>query len=121
MSILVKDGIADMQVLSAIGISRSELFAQLRGQAVTHLGVVERFYMEANGTFTLIKYEEPTSGLLVLPETDPDFIGEFEKDPALNVCANCGHRQSSLQATAAECPNCRHQEWTPAVCEKKVN
>jgi uncharacterized membrane protein YcaP (DUF421 family) len=121
MSILVKDGVADMQVLSAIGISRSELFAQLRGQAVTHLGMVERFYMEANGTFTLIKQDEPQSGLSVLPETDPDFIGEFEIDKTSNVCGNCGQRQAPRQATAVECPNCRHREWTPAVYERKIN
>jgi uncharacterized membrane protein YcaP (DUF421 family) len=114
LSILVKDNVVNIATLSEIGISRSQLFSQLRGQNVTHLGLVERFYMEANGTFTLVKLDEPRSGLSVLPDTDPDFIAEFEKDEQRKVCFNCGEQQESTGPDNC-CPNCGQQKWVAAV------
>ena len=110
--IVIKDRVVDMKALSAIGLSRSQLFPKLRRQNITHFGMVERFYMEPNGTFTLIKNDEPKPGLLILPETYPEFRDEFAKADSQKVCANCGLDQNLNKSC---CPNCGHREWVEAV------
>jgi len=114
ISILIKESIIDIEALSKVGLAQAELFAQLRGESITQLGMVDRFYMEANGEFTLIKRSQPQPGLTVLPDLDPEFVNELKSSPDTLVCDTCG-TNGSLAAISSRCPNCGHSSWLPAV------
>jgi hypothetical protein len=107
-------------LMKKVRISRERLFAQLRGENIVHLGMVKRLYMEANGAFTLIQNEEPTPGLMVLPDWDKEFVTEKLKPADVTVCKNCGPRKPAHVAPlngSAKCPNCKANEWTQAVMQ----
>jgi len=115
ISIMVRNSVVDIAVLSSVGLSREQLFAQLRGQSITQLGMVERMYMEANGTFTLIKRNEAQPGLSILPETDPEFAAEFEMCNDILVCDSCGTKRQKDDNDNQQCPNCGEHSWKHAV------
>jgi uncharacterized membrane protein YcaP (DUF421 family) len=98
-------------------ISRERLFAQLRNQNLSHLGAVKRLYLEPSGSFALVKNEKPKPGLMVLPDSDHDFVSRKLKVTDIVICKNCGKEapdQNALQTTP-ECPNCKDNDWTKAV------
>lgn len=115
VSTLISDSVINILVLSGVGLSQAELFAQLRGNGVTQLGVIDRFYMEANGSFTLIKKEKPEAGLTVLPDSDPDFIKELTIETTIQVCLTCGTKRKTDSDRHLHCPNCNQNSWTQAV------
>jgi uncharacterized membrane protein YcaP (DUF421 family) len=115
VSTLISASVIDLKVLSGVGLSQAELFAQLRGNSITQLGMVDRFYMEANGSFTLIKKEEAEAGLTVLPDADPDFIKEMMVETNVQVCLTCGTKKYTDSDQTMICPNCHHDSWTHAV------
>jgi len=50
IGVLVYDGVLNIKEMKITRISRERLFAQLRSEGIKHLGQVQRFYFEANGT-----------------------------------------------------------------------
>jgi uncharacterized membrane protein YcaP (DUF421 family) len=109
---LVHDGHLHLKDMADAKISRERLFAELRSNQLTNLGQVQRLYMEANGSFTLIKRDGKRSGLSVLPSWDEAFIKEQEKDQDKTVCTYCGFEQQNTNNH--ECPNCKKSQWTKA-------
>ena len=101
MSILVIEGVMQLDAMKDARISREQLFAELRGSGITQLGEVKRLQLEANGEFSLIQMPEPVPGLSTIPLWDKDYwgTGEMGND---TVCDNCGHK---LQGTTP-CPSC---------------
>jgi uncharacterized membrane protein YcaP (DUF421 family) len=70
MSLLVRDGVLQLNALKDARILRDQLFAQLRDKAIEHLGQVERVYLEGCGVFSVFRREQPVPGLSVLPTLD---------------------------------------------------
>ena len=64
-STLVENSVIQLPNIKESRITRELLFADLRSSGLIHLGHVRRFYMEANGAFTLIKNPQPQPGLSV--------------------------------------------------------
>ncbi|UOR06072.1 hypothetical protein MUN82_03005 [Hymenobacter aerilatus] len=90
--------------------------AQLRSQGLQQLGQVKRFYMEANGTFTLIKQQPARPGLTLAPDWDEDYI---QSQPAVSgayACTWCGQGQQADALPQAACPHCGRTQWRIAVC-----
>jgi uncharacterized membrane protein YcaP (DUF421 family) len=114
VSILVRDGVIDVKEMEKTGLSQERLFAELRCNAVLHLGEVERLYMEANGAFTLVKAKESSSGLSVLPIQDKGFINEWAFDDQHKICGFCG-KALSQKSEFIKCNNCGKREWRPAL------
>lgn len=110
-SALIVDGTIDLDELKHTRISKEQLFAQLRQEQVIHLGEVQRFYLEANGSFSLVKRERKKPGLPVIPEWDQAFIDEHDKS-AQKVCGNCGHLQADNQP---QCDACSKTCWRKAL------
>lgn len=81
VDLLVEDTVMNYDVMEKVRISRERLFAQLRSKNINHLGLVRRFYMEANGAFTIIPQDEQKPGLTVLPDWDKDFTARKLKKP----------------------------------------
>lgn len=113
--LLVKDGRLDFKNLEASVLSREQMLARLRQESVRNLGAVQRAYQEANGSFTLLTFNEPRPGLSILPAEDTAFRDEQEKADGQLVCNHCGQVQPAGQAPDTKCPNCGHQDWQPAV------
>ncbi|WP_162842727.1 YetF domain-containing protein [Mucilaginibacter pineti] len=114
LDILVNDAVIDLEVLKKVRISRERLMAELRGSGVRQLGSVKRFYMEANGAFTLIKNEEPNEGLLILPSWDREFCERLTRSVTQYACVSCGLLQPKTIDPTTSCPHCRHTEWQAA-------
>lgn len=113
---LVSDGVINMNELKRVSLSHERVLAQLRSQQVVQLGTVSRFYIEANGTFTLMSRHESFPGLSVLPPWDTDLRNCFE-EVDVKVCMQCGYPQKPPFNEKMDCPNCRKKKWIPAVRE----
>ncbi len=116
---LVVDSVMHPDVMEKVRISRERLFSKLRSECLVHLGMVERVYLEANGTFTIVPSKERQAGLLVLPSFDRDFIEEMVKGTDIEVCNNCGEKKPQECTTngTIKCTNCGEGEWTHAVID----
>ena len=108
---LVEEGVMKMEEMKKTRITRERLFAQLRSAGLTHLGRVKRVYFEANGSFTTIVNTQPSPGLSILPEVDPDFIREQPVAHGVWVCALCGQHDGHK---GDPCPNCRDRRRVEA-------
>ena len=108
---LVLDGTILMDKLRMTRLTVERLFAQLRGEGIRQLGEVKRLYFEANGSFTLIKEEQPEPGLIIIPGFDKEFL-ELQKHLDQLVCQQCGYKQSQHEK---KCPNCGNEYWIKAV------
>lgn len=97
-------------------ISRERIFAQLRSESLYHLGQVDRLYIEANGSFTLVKATKERPGLSIIPENDPEFLEILDKADN-HVCKYCG--KEGDRHNNNQCLNCRHNEWTHSVTTGK--
>jgi len=107
---LVRNGVLCMQTIRKTTLTRERIFAQLRSMQIVHLGQVKRLYLEANGSFTLIRSRQEQPGLAILPEYDPDFLARFAQSAQL-VCATCG--QESRQE--GQCENCGDMDRERAI------
>jgi uncharacterized membrane protein YcaP (DUF421 family) len=113
INILVRDGVISINEMVQTRLTVERVFAQLRSEGIKHLGEVKRLYIEANGSFTLIRSTEIKPGLTVIPEFDTDFIAG--QSLAHNqVCKTCGG-PSSAEDENNKCSNCKSNEWVRAV------
>jgi uncharacterized membrane protein YcaP (DUF421 family) len=111
---LVKDATLQLQAMEKIKLSKERVFAQLRSQEIKTLGAVKRFYMEANGQFSLIKEDPPKEGLSIVPYWDNSLRNEQEKSTKKKACVACGWmREATIHADS--CKNCKATNWTIAV------
>jgi uncharacterized membrane protein YcaP (DUF421 family) len=117
MDVLVNDAIIDLTTMKKVRVSRERLVAQLRSTGIKQLGDVKRLYMEANGTFTLIKNEESKPGLTLLPHWDQDFNDRFTFHDDIMVCERCGNTIKSPVKPGTKCPNCNAESFVRAVTE----
>jgi uncharacterized membrane protein YcaP (DUF421 family) len=88
LTILINDGVVDLKKLEGTVMTTQRVFAQLRSYGIRHLGEVKRFYLEANGSFTIVKEKHAGSGLCILPAFDGEFKNE-QLTTAELVCTTC--------------------------------
>jgi uncharacterized membrane protein YcaP (DUF421 family) len=119
ISTLVKDGVIDVAVLESLSLSRERLLAQLRSTGIKQTGMIRRFYMEANGAFTLVKNPQPVPGLPTLPGWDDELTPSFDYADDLLVCSYCARTQQLPFSKDSECPNCGKKVWATAVKQVK--
>ncbi len=113
-SMLIKDGIMQLEAMSAIHISKQELFAYLRGQNIYRISKVKRMYIEASGSFSIYPEESDKPGLSTLPPTDKA-VHQIEKNVEDTIaCTNCGNTVKAEQQQKP-CPVCGQTAWANAV------
>jgi uncharacterized membrane protein YcaP (DUF421 family) len=115
VDILVEDGVLHVKNMERVRLSRERLVAQLRGEGIKQLGMVKRFYMEANGSFTLIPQQDERDGLSVVPRWDKPLNARFIKSDRYIVCETCGYLQQLPYDQKEQCRNCKSNKWTAAV------
>jgi len=115
MSMLVRDGVLQLDALKDARISQDQLFAQLRDKAVEHLGQVERVYLEGCGVFSVFRREHPVPGLSVLPTLDA--VARQQQPAADNkrACCQCGNTVTLTHHAPQTCPVCQSTRWTKAI------
>lgn len=111
---IVDQGVISLERLRANAISQEQLFAQLRGHGLQHLGQVARVYFEADGSFSIFEAPQPIPGLSLTPSEDAELRAEQPKDEAFVVCSSCGHLRER-SATEARCACCEGEAWEPPV------
>lgn len=113
-SMLVKQGVLQLDELGAARISRDQLFAMLRGRGIFNLGCVKRTYLETAGLFSVFPEQEGKPGLCLLPEADARVQSRRRAAPeGTRACKSCG---LTLKTNAnARCPNCGQSDWDMAV------
>ena len=116
LDILVKDSVLQLDKMKRTRITKDRLCAHLRSEQITQLGAVERLYMEANGSFTMIKSPNPKPGLNIIPAWDEDFVNELKLTEVL-VCKNCGNEKQEIVNV---CGNCASEEWEHAVLDNII-
>ncbi|MBK1438494.1 DUF421 domain-containing protein [Parapedobacter sp. ISTM3] len=115
VELLITDGVLNLEGMKKSRLSRGRLFAQLRASQITHLGMVSRLFLEANGTFSLKPNPEPTAGLPVIPSWDKDFLATMETDSEQVACGHCG-KVVAKKEQPLTCASChRANEWSIAV------
>jgi uncharacterized membrane protein YcaP (DUF421 family) len=115
MSILVKDGLLQLDEMQKAGISKQDLFAALRAREVFNLGKVKRLYFEACGVFSLYQQERIRPGLPVYPSGELEFVKDQTTVDAKTVaCANCGNVSDASDKNIS-CRNCGEKKWTEAI------
>lgn len=108
---LVKDGVLDLKGLKKVNISKQRLFAELRSEGIYQLGCIQRCYMEANGTFSIKYFEEPISGLSILPEWDEELAEELKSEDGCAACSTCGTAKHEDNV----CGNCGADIWSASL------
>jgi uncharacterized membrane protein YcaP (DUF421 family) len=108
---LVEDGVINAARLKSTRITRQEVFAALRGEGIRHLGEVERLYMEADGSFSLVKKDEAKPGLCIIPEYDHELRNRQQKSNK-EVCVHCG---AEWKLASAACNNCGNESMETAI------
>jgi len=114
---LVKDGQFQLKEMVQSRITQPRIVAELRSKEIVNLGTVQRVYMEANGAFSILTYEEkkPRKGLCVLPMDDEDFRNEFDFEDNAYACRHCGNVQESMNAENEKCADCGKSIWEKAI------
>ena len=113
-SLLIKDGVLQLNDMEKEKISRNQLFAKLRSEDIKQLGEIKRLYMETNGKFSLYKSKEKKPGLMVLPKGDKDAVAQLKPHEGTLVCEECGVIQAE-ESQVKECPACKSNNWKPAM------
>lgn len=86
---LIQDSTLNMHALKKTTITRDQVFAELRSHQIQQLGEVKDMFIEASGSFTIIKEANEKPGLSILPEKDIEFIDLLETTNEW-CCAECG-------------------------------
>jgi uncharacterized membrane protein YcaP (DUF421 family) len=115
LSILVKDGVLQLDEMKRAGVTRQNLFATLRSRKILNLGKVKRVYFEACGLFNVYEDKDLKPGLPVLPPGEEKFIEAImEMDGKHIACKNCGFIDEAKQLHI-RCKNCGELQWMEAV------
>ncbi|WP_420149190.1 YetF domain-containing protein [Spirosoma sp.] len=114
-TVLVKDGIIQLDEMAKNRLSHQQIFAALRSENVYNLGKVKRLYLEAYGMFSIYQDEAEKPGLSVLPPSDKDVQSIHQHpDEKLLACTNCGNIVSG-KPKPTNCPICQANDWADAV------
>lgn len=117
MSVLIKDGVINLQEMKKADVSHEQLFAMLREKKIMNLGKIKRAYLEAFGALNIYEADEPMPGLAVFPITD-SIVKEMQEPAPVNekTCCNCGHLQL-IKSDDESCEVCHSQDWTVAYLQ----
>jgi uncharacterized membrane protein YcaP (DUF421 family) len=116
-SLLVKDGLMEIDQMRQDRISRQVLFAQLRQKDIYNLGTVSRVYLEACGLFSIYQSGGCRPGLPLYPPDDAGIIqpatSNISLADGLQACVACGKVQSA--GKMRPCDHCGHEIFVQAV------
>lgn len=115
VNVLIEDGRLKLKSMAQVGLSRERVFAQLRSEGIYNLGNVQRMYIEAGGSFTILENDKPIYGLSIIPDWDRDFKNEVTNLENAYNCKNCGAGLAKAAGLKSHCQECNHVDWEKSV------
>jgi uncharacterized membrane protein YcaP (DUF421 family) len=112
---LVKDGQFQLDVMKKSRITKARVISELRSNAFKNLGSVQRAYMEANGSFSILTFSdgnENRPGLCLIPPFDKKFRNELEFNANMLACTECGNTEDKKVTV---CANCGGKNWENTI------
>ena len=121
--VLIENGEFSKDHFEKEDLAQDEFFAELRLRNVEHLGQVKLAILETNGQISVFFFEEKEIlyGLPIIPQSSNKKLTEFEKEKTY-ACCFCGHthHQTVKLKTEMICDNCKRNEWTLALNNRRV-
>jgi uncharacterized membrane protein YcaP (DUF421 family) len=122
---LIKEGVLELNALEEEKLSKDEVFSRLREAGLSHLGQVERAYLEPSGNISIWQ-TEPSKikpGLTLMPDEDPDYPRVYETGQAvprdtLYLCEHCGSSRSLRKGEDFPVCECGSKKWLEAEKQK---
>ncbi|HEY9005024.1 DUF421 domain-containing protein [Ohtaekwangia sp.] len=115
LSILVKNGVMQLDEMKSSGISKQHLFSALREKNILNLGKVNRVYFEACGLLNIYLLKEDRVGLSLLPSHEMKFmLQQTHTEKSKVACKNCGYVTDAMQRSIP-CANCHKTDWIEAI------
>lgn len=115
-SILIKEGVLQIDALRKSRISHQQIFAALRNVGIYNLGEVNRLYLEASGLMSIFKFKEPGFGLPIILEQDKNTaISGLEPARNIFVCTVCGKTVEADRLPEDKCGHCENDYWIVAM------
>jgi uncharacterized membrane protein YcaP (DUF421 family) len=119
---LIEDGLINTKNLDASHLNREKLFERLRTRSITHLGEIDRAYLEQGGELAVYR-REPAGGAIGLRITPPWDIcppqywrsGQQPTDITYAGCERCGNIIHYTEGPLPPCLYCGSKVWTDAV------
>lgn len=119
---LIEEGRFAIDNFQKEALGQDEFFAELRLNAVSHLGQVEHAIIETNGGFSIFFYpdDEVKYGLPVMPQSLDKQITEINK-AGFYSCVFCGNTEKTEAVTHLVCTVCKKDKWIEASNKKRVS
>jgi uncharacterized membrane protein YcaP (DUF421 family) len=120
---LIEDGLINTKNLDDSHLNLEKLFELLRTRSITHLGEIDRAYLEQGGEIAVYKRNpvEVEAGLRITPPWDicPPHRWHSGQRPEHTThagCARCGKVIACDDDTPLpSCPHCHSDLWTDAI------
>lgn len=112
-SVIVKEGVLELQEMAKVRISKQQLYASLRAKGIYNLGNVDRVYLEGCGIFSVFEKSNPAPGLPIYPPNDQSLAEDDISGKAdCFACKNCG---KTTDVTTQKCSNCNSIDFRRAI------
>jgi uncharacterized membrane protein YcaP (DUF421 family) len=118
---VIVEGEMELKTFKKDHITRDEIFADLRIEGITHLGQVQKAYIEYTGKLSIFYYDDDKVkyGLPILPEmleqTSSTILSE-----GYHSCVYCGHSFYADAGGPFHCVRCSHTQCLKSIKEKRV-
>ncbi|GAB4029527.1 DUF421 domain-containing protein [Spirosoma jeollabukense] len=112
-TVLVEDGILQVENLHNSRISRPQLLSVLRSENIYNVSKLHRVYLEACGQFSIYTRETDEPGLSTLMDSDSEIHSIQQLDQQRVACSCCGNTIPA-NPKPGNCPVCRAKEWVAA-------
>jgi uncharacterized membrane protein YcaP (DUF421 family) len=116
-TILVINGVIQVDNLRRESFTREELFEELRLKGIEQLGEVRIAYLEPSGELSVMRHEDASHGLSAEPQAGDKCPAPGEKGGEC-CCGYCG-QLSGRNGWSRDCKNCGRQMWKSVVKGKK--
>lgn len=118
---LIKEGKFSIDNFNKENLGYDEFFAEMRVKAVSHLGQVEKAFIEVSGEVSLYFYadDDVRFGLPILPDLYAEKHRSILSD-AIYSCSFCGFTEKIAPADVHTCPECGRKEWVRSIDRKRI-
>jgi uncharacterized membrane protein YcaP (DUF421 family) len=119
-SLVVSNGVLNLDGLEHIGMSKREVFQMARQSGYRNLGEIRRMYIETDDKASIYGYEpdQVRPGLQFEPPWEIDQHATFEagavvKQQTIAACTNCGQTAEFREGKKVPpCPRCQETIWS---------
>jgi uncharacterized membrane protein YcaP (DUF421 family) len=119
-SLVVLNGVFNLDGLENLGISKREIFQMARQSGYRNLGEIRRMYIETDDNASIYGYEpdQVRPGLPFEPPWEMDQhatlqAGSIVKHQTVAACINCGQTDEFSEGSRIPlCPRCQHATWS---------